>query len=216
MDCLNGNCYLNTSEDFDNKSDYSECSVDYEDDSECFYKYEGDDDYEDFTDMNDNASDLNAFEEFTISGKRIADLNHIFSEIRKIDMHSEQCKFFDMRLAKQEYKVGFVSVFQFVCRKCGYTHILKTSENRKDQFDCNYESVLGAMLIGIGYSQLEEFSGVLDLPCMSKNKYLALCKKIQVDVTGAADASCKLAAEEEKQYAIKESVQIKNVELRRR
>lgn len=80
---------------------------------------------------------------------------------------------------------------------------VKTCERRNDQFDFNYECALGSMLIGIGFSQLEEFTGVLDIPCITSNSYREKSKKNYEDLSNAAEASTKLVAEAEIEFAVK-------------
>lgn len=144
-------------DDIDNQSESSEYSVwsvcysesDIEDgdfDSGCFFTYEGDEDMTSNSDSDDEDEFMSGcVEEFEFSGKRIVDLNHIFEEIRKVNEHSETCNFNDMYIAGS--KKGFVSHFRFVCRKCRYSHVIKTCQHGNDQFDFNYECVLASMLI---------------------------------------------------------------------
>ncbi|XP_037047882.1 uncharacterized protein LOC119082468 [Bradysia coprophila] len=108
-----------------------------------------------------------------------------------------------MRFAKPEMKRGFVSYLRLICKKCNYLHVMKTCERRSDQFDLNYESVLGSMLIGIGFSQLEEFTGVLDIPYITSSSYRKKANKIYDDLSSAAEASTRLVAEAEIEFALK-------------
>lgn len=119
-----------------------------------------------------------------------------------MNSHSSTCNFNDMELAKAETKLGFVSRFRFVCEKCLYIHILETSVQRDDKFGLNYESVLAAMCIGIGFSQLEQFTGIMNVPCPTLSTYRRIANKVQEDVITAADASTETAAAVEKQIAV--------------
>lgn len=185
-------------DDSDNESVLSVCYSDSSDvENSCSFINENDETTSSETDSNIEEDDE---EECTFSGKQIVDLNHIFQEIRRINTHSLSCSFNDMRLTKLT-KMGFITYFRFVCRKCRYVHTLKTSVSRKDQFDLNYESVFGAMCIGIGFSQLQEFTGILDIPCMTEHAFRDKEKKVQVDLTSAVAASTKIIAEKEKKYA---------------
>lgn len=148
-------------------------------DSSCFFLYENETDVVDTGEDCDKGFEVTD-ESYEITGKRIVDLAHIFNEIRKINMHSKTCNFNDMRLAKAEAKKGFVSILRMVCRKCNYVYVIKTCKHSEDQFDFNYECVLSSMLIGIGYTQLEEFTGVLNIPCITPNAYRKKKKKFMM------------------------------------
>lgn len=76
--------------------------------------------------------------------------------------HSRTCNFNDMNLieSQPETKYGFVSVYNFMCSKCGYIFKLATSPRTGPYLNLNYAAVLGSLSIGIGFSQLQEFTGM--------------------------------------------------------
>lgn len=62
-----------------------------------------------------------------------------------------------------ETKRGYKCSFLFVCKKCGYTDTLRNTDNDPLKPDLNYAAVLGAMSIGVSYTQLNEISCKLRL-----------------------------------------------------
>lgn len=136
-------------------------------------------------------------ESVEISGRRIVDLKHVLGEIQTMNSHSSSCNFNDMNLVK-EVRRGLLNRLRFVCSKCFYIHVLETCVKQEDTFSLNYECVLGAMNIGIGFSQLQLFTGILDVPMLNEKSYRTIERTVQVDVIRAAEESMKSVAEDEK------------------
>src|ERR1700755_308844 len=91
-----------------------------------------------------------------------------------IERHSRtrNCSFVDCRLLK-EVKHGLSSKLVFECSKCERKNLslnlcdefdMINLEN--DELDLTYSTVLGAITIGCGFSQLEEFFGILNISPM--------------------------------------------------
>lgn len=59
-----------------------------------------------------------------------------------------------------ETKYGLVSVFNFMCSNCSYIYKLTTTPRSGPHFNLNYAAVLASLSIGIGFSQLQEFTGM--------------------------------------------------------
>lgn len=57
-----------------------------------------------------------------------------------------------------ETKYGFISVYNYMCKKSGYISKLRTSAKDGPVFNLNYAAVLSSASIGIGFSQLQEFT----------------------------------------------------------
>lgn len=69
--------------------------------------------------------------------------------------------------SQPETKYGLISVCNFMCSKCGFIAKLRTSPKSGPHFNLNYAAVLGSLSIGIGFTQLQEFTGLefgLDVP----------------------------------------------------
>lgn len=96
-----------------------------------------------------------------LNRQRIVDLNFLFEQIREMNNHSNTCSFNDMKLVDRqpETKYGFISVYNFMCSKCSYISKLTTSPRSGSYLNLNYAAVLGSLSIGIGFSQLQEFTG---------------------------------------------------------
>lgn len=126
-------------------------------------------------------------------GRRIVDLFYIFDQIQSnVYSGGFDCSFMNMKIISEK-KNGFQSKFTFKCQICGISTIIN-SENKKGQntYLPIIEAVVsGTIAIGIEYSQLAEFSAILDIPYMSstsnnmtfkpiisaRNYMMSLCKK---------------------------------------
>lgn len=93
--------------------------------------------------------------------KRIVDLKFIFEQIKEMNTHSDTCNFNDMKLIEHqpETKYGLIRVYNLMCSKCGYISKLRTYDKSGPHLNLNYAAVLGSLSIGIGFSQLQEFTG---------------------------------------------------------
>jgi hypothetical protein len=106
---------------------------------------------------------------FAISGRRIVDINHLLSSLKKIRYDPYGCTFYNVDIIKER---GLESIFTYKCNMCGIIDTFST-ENSNSQNYChiNNAGVCGAIAVGVGFSQKTEFYSALDIPNMSQNKY---------------------------------------------
>lgn len=115
-------------------------------------------------------------------GRRIVDVNELFTQLKKIEKHGVDCCFNDLNIV-HEVKRGLNSFLKIKCSKCSkvfYTHTCESYEETKqyNKMNVNYSAVLGTLVTGAGHSQLEELLGTLDIPCMSPGTFASIEKEI--------------------------------------
>lgn len=78
-----------------------------------------------------------------------------------MNSHSDKCNFNDMNLLSghEEHKRGFNVSYTFICSKCSHIYHLKNTKQTDSQVDLNFAAVFASFSIGIGCSQLQEFTG---------------------------------------------------------
>lgn len=92
----------------------------------------------------------------------------------------------------------------FGCNSCGKKFSVSTNESEKttETFCINSTAVLASNMIGIGYSQVEQFTSILDIPNMCAERFKNINDDIGALWEMTAEQSMKEAAEEERQAAI--------------
>ncbi|XP_022177421.1 uncharacterized protein LOC111038573 [Myzus persicae] len=103
-----------------------------------------------------------------------------------------------------EIHVGFLSKFKFKCRMCGIKTLIlseKTGEPT-EHLPINEAAVNGTLSIGIGHSQLSEFTAAMEIPCMSNTTYSRVHETISFSVHNTAWDEMKKAGVEERELAL--------------
>lgn len=110
-----------------------------------------------------------------IDGRRIVDINYFLNKIFDISfIHSGQCTRQRLQI-NSESKHGLHSVVEIGCNMCSKKFYVGTTENRED---INKSAVYGTMATGSTYAHLEEFLGAMDVPSLSKRKYLDISNQL--------------------------------------
>lgn len=149
-------------------------------------------------------SDGNGEEELEVDGRRIVDLFPFVEQLRRISLHNDgNCSFSQLQIQK-EIRIGFHSKIIFHCKDCNRNFRVYTNDDEKTThtIDVNSAAVLGANMIGIGYSQLEQLSSILDVPSMCNDKFKKLNDQLGEFWEVTAAKEMKEAAEEEAKAAI--------------
>ncbi|XP_022172386.1 uncharacterized protein LOC111035173, partial [Myzus persicae] len=135
------------------------------------------------------------------TGRRIVDIFYIFQQIKN-DMHDGGfgCSFMNSELVK-EIRNGYYCTWIFKCSMCLITTKIE-SERTGTYIQVNKATVTASIGIGIGYSQLNEFSAIIDVPCLSSNTYGKLFEQISQNIEQTAWEQMRLAGVEEKRLAI--------------
>jgi len=101
-----------------------------------------------------------------------------------------------------EKRNGFSSNFVFECLICGvFENIYSEDPDRKD-FDINMAITSAVINTGQGYSQLDEFTAVLDMPCYANSSYQKYHEKLYSHLFDASLDEIRLAGIEETKLAI--------------
>ncbi|KAL4143896.1 hypothetical protein QTP88_006150 [Uroleucon formosanum] len=101
-----------------------------------------------------------------------------------------------------EKRNGFSSNFVFKCLICGvFENIYLEDPDRKD-VDINMAITSAVINTGQGYSQLDEFTAVLDMPCYANSSYQKYHEKLYSNLFDASVDETRLAGIEEAKLAI--------------
>lgn len=106
-----------------------------------------------------------------LTGRRIVNLGHVLREYGKVLDHKNHCTMGKMEFIKESSQ-GFLTYLYFYCDNCEKTKIITSEPVGPSGNDINKAGVWGALSIGIGHSQCEEFFSVLDVPFMTPKKFV--------------------------------------------
>lgn len=129
---------------------------------------------------------------------------YIFDQIKqsKHDIGLD-CSFLDMDFISEKQE-GFRSVFKFSCKMCNLiTYIFSEKKNPLNYIPLNVAIVSGTIGVGIGYSQLAEFSASLDVPYMSNSTYNSVLSTMSDNIHQAALKEMIIAGKEEKELSLR-------------
>ncbi|KAL4122792.1 hypothetical protein QTP88_015067 [Uroleucon formosanum] len=137
-----------------------------------------------------------------LTGRRIVDICHIFKQIQKI-VHDDRfgCSFVNMEFIS-ENRNGFFSKFKFVCQMCKTTAIISSDSKEESRLPINEAITNGTVAIGIGQTQLFEFSAAIEIPCMSNTTFSRHHNLLSSSIHNLAWEEIRKAGEEEKQLVI--------------
>jgi len=85
---------------------------------------------------------------------------------------------------------------------CNSVSTVTSERKSQDCIPINKAVVSGTIAIGIGYTQLAEFSASLDIPCMSPKVYMKYNNAFGENVEATAWDAMKLAGMKERQLAL--------------
>lgn len=111
------------------------------------------------------------------------------------------CGLPDMVVVKQQQR-GLATTYQLKCKMCGIVNNLETERKTTNMIPINDAVTLGAISIGIGYSQCEELFANLNVPFMAEGTFSSSFAKVSSTIHSTALTSMEEAAEEERQLAI--------------
>lgn len=141
-------------------------------------------------------------DKFEIAGRRIVDISYFIQELQNLNNHSPfGCTLADM-IIKSENKQGLISGIQMNCKMCKFSKVIWSECPKSSKMNSNTAAVTAITSIGGGFTNMEEFFSILDIPSMSKNKFLKEQEKLTDAWKATAVTEMELAASEEKQLAI--------------
>lgn len=117
----------------------------------------------------ENVSGKHSGTKFELEGNRIVNLNTFLEDLKLISEHNDAfgCTLKNLNLIKEK-RLGLNSKLFFICNMCNVELTIHTCKNNNKSINLNYAAVSANTGIGIGYSQINELLGVLDVPCMSQ------------------------------------------------
>ncbi|KAL4090640.1 hypothetical protein QTP88_025434 [Uroleucon formosanum] len=92
----------------------------------------------------------------------------------------------------KEIRNGYYCTWIFKCSMSLITTKIE-SERTGTYIQVNKATVIARIGIGIGYSQLNEFSAIIDVPCLSSNTYGKLFEQISQNIEQTAWEQIRLA-----------------------
>lgn len=109
---------------------------------------------------------------FNIEGRRIVDIAYFLNQLVKISTHASlfNCKLSNLQ-SVEEVQMGLNSKIFFKCNMCMETFCIFTCEDVKDDMNVTDSMVSGIVTIGAGFSNLQELTAVVGIPCMSSRQY---------------------------------------------
>ncbi|CAF4889301.1 unnamed protein product [Pieris macdunnoughi] len=141
---------------------------------------------------------------YQIIGRRIVDFMYFFDQIKIVANHNPGlgCSISNVEIVK-EILNGLESTIHFKCTMCNKKfNVTLCNNNFPKEMTTNHAAVTGAMLIGCGWSNLNEFLSAIDLPNLGQKSYATCHNDVSKWWAVAAEASMKEAAEEEAKLAI--------------
>ncbi|XP_063229291.1 uncharacterized protein LOC134534727 isoform X1 [Bacillus rossius redtenbacheri] len=152
---------------------------------------------------------------FPIQGRRLFDVDFLFKEMSRISQHNKvfQCSFENMRLIK-EHKNGMISKFDFKCNMCGTVESIFSEDPQTNKVNCNMAWVNSMLLTGQSFTQLQDITSTLEMPCMAKETFNKCQKSLSSVIHDVACQSMEAAGKEEARLAVENgSVDVDGVPL---
>lgn len=156
----------------------------------------------------------NIKKETQLVGNRLVNIDFFIRNLQKMNNHKfpGNCNFSDMEI-ENEIRIGLNSKIVFVCKMCRVKMVMYTCKNSSEQLqdpstnskDCinvNEAAVLAIKTIGCGFYNLEEFLGILDVPCMTNFLYQKFSDNLRKKLLSTSSKIMMEAIEEEKKLAL--------------
>jgi len=102
----------------------------------------------------------------------------------------------------KEIRNGYFCTWTFKCKMCNLDTKIE-SEKSESYIPINKAIVNATVGIEIGYTQLSEFSAILEIPYLSANTYGKIFNELSTVIEQTAWEQMRLAGIEEKQLAVR-------------
>lgn len=139
-----------------------------------------------------------------MSGNCIMNFSYVFQQLHeKFDDHCRgiECSFRDLIFIGVRAH-GLKNKLCFKCRMCNFESAIWSEPPPEQRLNVNAATVAGAMLTGIGYTQLQEHFAAMDIKCMAPSTYQTVHEKVAEGFQKAAEESMNAAAAEERSLAL--------------
>ncbi|KAK4882450.1 hypothetical protein RN001_005769 [Aquatica leii] len=146
--------------------------------------------------ISENTSESNNKKNDLLEGRRIVEIQHFINQILSFPHHglfacSSGTVGKTVNVVK-EIRKGFISEFTLKCDLCKVEYKVTSDEN-DGKLNTNGAAVLGAISIGCGFSQLNEFISTINIPEISYKRYKAVEENLQ-EVIEQESWKCMLEA----------------------
>lgn len=135
---------------------------------------------------------------------RFVDIEYLFEAIKQIEHKPFGCTFKDLTL-KKEIKNGFLSEFVFQCNICNKMEYISNENRNSMSMSINSAIVSATLCTGLGYSQLDMISAILNMHNMSNPVYQKIHNEILKHTTEVALDAMKEAGKEEAKLALEDN-----------
>ncbi|XP_063221397.1 uncharacterized protein LOC134530485 isoform X1 [Bacillus rossius redtenbacheri] len=137
-----------------------------------------------------------------IQGRRIVNPSFLLPQLEAVGKHSLSCTTGCLRL-RNESRRGLHCVWEYYCEVCGKIQYVTTDEKTvQNKPEINTLLVWGTLSSGLGFTQIQEVMGVLDVPVMSSSCFRQNEKEIGKVWEEHLALKMKMAGEEERKIAI--------------
>lgn len=106
---------------------------------------------------------------YFVSGRRIVDIAYFLKSIQRIKHKGFDCVFSENMVLVNKIRNGFISNFFFKCSICGVIDNIYSEDPDKKALNINMSIAAATINTGQEYSQLEEFTAMLDMPCYANS-----------------------------------------------
>ncbi|CAG9812865.1 unnamed protein product [Phaedon cochleariae] len=137
-----------------------------------------------------------------ISGRRIIDISHFITEVRRLENHVCNVKPTGYLSFDREQKIGLHSKLFFKCAACGHSTSITTNKPDKSEPNANFLASWGALASGKGHFFLEEYLSLLDIPPLTKPTFLKYQQELGDSWNECLIDSIQAAGAEEYKFAV--------------
>jgi len=132
-----------------------------------------------------------------ISGYRYMDMHILNNVISLLSCPDCVCVTLEL-LERKELRKDFASALQVHCKFCNYTHDFYSSASPEGQsFDVNKRTIYAMRACGQGYTGLERFTSLMDMPsAMTNNNYDKMVQRFTTTAKEVAEETMQEAAQE--------------------
>lgn len=137
-----------------------------------------------------------------IEGHRIVDMCFLHQQYVELSKHGERldCKLESLVIVGEQ-RTGFRSTLQLYCENCHAQLQLSTSRVDGPLKNINSSIVSATVSAGIGYSQLEEITSIVEIPCMADKTYMEISEELKAHINEVSMEELKAAGREEARLA---------------
>lgn len=105
-----------------------------------------------------------------LQGRKFVDIGHIFKSVQNIRHEVFDCTFSNLYFVKKNRK-GYFNQFIFKCKMSCKIEVISSEPENTSTIKINTAIVSSVVNTGQGYVQLEQFSAILNMPCMTNTTY---------------------------------------------